>query len=118
MAASIEEIETMMRQLLVLQNGELRQEMRQLLVLQNGELRQEMRQLLVLQNGELRQEMRQEIVLQNGELRQEMRQIFEEKLNIGENQSVDLPKMERQVDNLYSVVPEAVIRNAIFDPPL
>jgi dsDNA-specific endonuclease/ATPase MutS2 len=66
--------------------------MRQLLI-QSGELRQEM--------GELRQE-----------LRQEMRQIFDEKLNIGENQSVDLRKMERQLDNLYSVAPDAVLRTS------
>jgi dsDNA-specific endonuclease/ATPase MutS2 len=105
MATGLEEIETMMRQLLI-QSGELRQEM--------GELRQEMKQEMRLQSGELRQELGE----LRQELRQEMRQIFEEKLNIGENQSVDLPKMERQVDNLHSVVPEAVIRNAIFDPPL
>jgi hypothetical protein len=92
MATGLEEIETMMSQMLGLQNGE----MRQILELQNGELGQEMREMLELQSGE-----------QNGG----MRQIFDEKLNIGENQSVDLPKMERQVDNLYYVAPEAVLRN-------
>jgi hypothetical protein len=36
---------------------------------------------------------------------------FEEKLKIGENQSVDLPKMERRVDNFFAVAPAAVMHS-------
>jgi uncharacterized ParB-like nuclease family protein len=53
--------------------------------------------------------------LENGEtlaqtVAQALNTAFEEKLKIGENGSVDLPKMERQVDDLYSVTSDAVLR--------
>jgi hypothetical protein len=35
---------------------------------------------------------------------------FEAKLKIGEDQRVNLPKMERQVDNLFAVAPDVVQR--------
>jgi hypothetical protein len=56
--------------------------------------------------------MRQMLRLQNCEIGKVIAQVFDEKLKIGKNQSVDLPKMERQVNNLYSVVPDAALRTS------